>query len=444
MKKHILLTMVVLIGAWGFGQTPDPQAVPAGPVEVSDGTNSAPRYEENVRPLSGVQSYDLGIRTDRLNVLTPSFTLSESYGTNPGLLFGSQSEPVWSSTTTLGGALQMARGNAKRLFSMSYLGSAQLSSYDSNLNTQIHSLEITQAIKAGRWDFLFGDTLRYQPNAYGASAPLLYAGSNVVQQSGFRPEVTPNDTVLSQQANQLTSTAVGQVSYGLSRTSVLTASASYGILRYLDGNFLDTQQFNASGGFDHRIGRNTVGVGYTYSRFMYDDLAQNFATNTVQLTFARRLLGRVTFAAGAGPTFTTTTIGSISNTNVDLSARASLQYANNRSTLDLSFSRAVTGGSGVTPGAVTNAISAGAERKLTRTISWSANGGYARNSSEASGTDFDTYYIATGVSHMVGRYMSISVGYRGQKQTSDSSFANLSTNSVVASFVWKFRPIRLQ
>jgi hypothetical protein len=443
MKKQLVLASVLLIAACGFGQTADPQSVPAGPVETEN-ASTAPRYEENVRPLSGVQNYDLGYRADRFNLLTPSFAFSEAYGTNPGLSFGTNTEPVWASTTTVGGSLDMERGNARRLFTTSYQGSGQFSSYDSSLNTHLHKFDVTQSVQSGRWDFLIGDAVTYQPNAYGASAPLIYAGNQVPTDSGFSPGVTPNSTILTQQANQISNTAVGQLSYGLSRMSVLTANGSFGILRYLDGGFLDSKQFTAGGGFDHKFGRNTVGVSYNYARFMYDGLAPDFDTNTVQLTYARRVVGRFTFAIGAGPMITKITTGSVTDTQLDVSARASFEYAGNRSRMGIGYTRGVTGGSGLTPGAVTDSITGSGERQLTRSVSWNFAGGFSRNSATLTATEFNTVYVSTGIAHLVGRYVSISMGYRGQKQTSNSSIQDLSTNAVVASVVWHFRPVRLR
>ena len=97
MKRNLLLLSITLIAAFAFGQSTDAPAPPTdAPAPPLSGTTEAPtnpssaRYEENVRPLSGVQEFDLGYRTDRMNVLTPSFTFSEGYGTNPGLSTGSQ------------------------------------------------------------------------------------------------------------------------------------------------------------------------------------------------------------------------------------------------------------------------------------------------------------------------------------------------------------------
>jgi hypothetical protein len=442
MKKYLLLMSIVLVAVGGVAQTEVPE--PPVPTSTETAASSAPRYEDNVRPLSGVQNFDLGNRADRMNVLTPSFTLSESYGTNPGLTFGADDPTVWGSTTNIGGSLRLARGDTRKLLSLSYGGSAQISGYNSDLNTQIHSLEFTQTVTAGRWTYLVGDTFTYQPNAFAANGAFLYPGSDAGTGSTIQPGIAPDTSILSQQNPQLNNTAIGQVTYGLSRASTVTGSFSYGILHYLEGDFLDTRQLNATGGYDHRFGRNTVGVEYTYSKFMYENLVQNFDTNTVQMTYGRRLLGRFSIALGAGPTFRSANFGGISTHDVDVSGRASLRYAGNRTGLSLSYDRGVTGGSGVTAGAITDSLSASADRNLTPTLSGNFSIGFSKNKSDSVGAEFNNVTVGTGVSRSIGRYMSLSLGYRGQRQTGNNASSNLSTHSVVASFMWHFRPVRLQ
>jgi hypothetical protein len=449
MKTSLLLFSVLLGAVNCLGQATEPPPPAATGVQVAD-TNPLPRYEDNVRPLSGVQNFDVGTRTEYMNVLIPAFTFSGSYGTNPGLQSGTQGETVWGYTTNLGGSLDMMRGSAAKLFSMSYRGSAQLNSYNSSLNTQIHSLDMTESITTGRWTYVLGDTLSYQPNAYGAYAPLLFPGIGTgIPGGGLQNGVTPNDTVLTSQNTQLSNTSIGQVTYGLSRASSVTGSVSYGILHYLEGDLLDNRQLNATGGFDHRFGRNTMGVSYTHSRFMYDNIDQNFYTNTIHLTYGRRVIGRFSLSLEAGPTLRTLTTGSNSSTSTDVSGSASFQYTSNRTNFSLGYARAVTGGSGVLIGAITDTVSFSADRRLSHTLSANAAAGYSKNSeintgNTVTGTDYKTFFVGAGISQQIGRYLSFGLGYRGQRQTSDLAIANLTSHSAVVTMQWRFRPLRLK
>jgi hypothetical protein len=232
----------------------------------------------------------------------------------------------------------------------------------------------------------------------------------------------------------------------LSRSSVLTGSVSYGVLHYLDDNFLDTREVKVTGGYDRSFGHNIMGVKYTYSRFMYDNVDANFYTNTMQATYGRRIIGRLSFNLGAGPVFRTTTTGTTSRTDAEISAHAGLMYYGSRTNVQLMYERAVTGGSGITVGALTNSVSASLDRQLTRNLSGQVTTGFARNTSDSLGNElsFNTFYAGTGISHPVGRHGSVALGYRGQRQTSSNQVAQFSTHSVVVSLVWNVRPIRLK
>lgn len=444
MKSYFLLLTTVLIAATVVAQNAEPPVAPA--IGVED-TAPAParRYEDNVRPLSGVQNFDLGGRVDRMNVLIPAFTMSGSYGTNPANQTGSQGETVWGYTTNIGGSLQMMRGSTARLFSLAYQGSAQLNSYDSDVNTQVHSLDLTQTITSGRWTYVLGNTLAYQPNAYGAHPALLYPGIDSGTPGGeLRPGITPNDSILNSPNSQISNTSVGQITYGLSRVSSLTGSFSYGMLHFLEGDLLDTRQLSATGGFDRRFGRNTIGVSYTYSRFMYDHFDESFDTNTIHLTYGRRLLGRFSMTLAAGPTFRNRNTGSMSEVSTDVSGSATLQYASTRSTLAMSYARAVTGGSGVTAGAITDSIAVSGDRKLSRTFSANANAGYTINSEMfGAGTDYKTLFVGAGFARTIGRYLTFGLGYRGQQQTGNLASAEFTSHSAVVSMQWRFRPVRI-
>lgn len=449
MKKLVLALSIILLSSPMLAQSTQPLAQstqpPAPPLTGTvDDTDTAPppRYEENVRPLSGVQDFDLGNRTELFNLLTPTFNFSQAYGTNPGLRTVTQGETIWGSTTAVGGSLQLMRAGTNQQLSMSYKGAALINSSDSSLNTQIHSLELSETINTGRWNYVLGNNLSYEPNATGASAPLLFPATDYG--SGFRPGISPNDTILTEQNTRLSNTIVGQVSYGLSRASMATANLSYGILHYTNNDFLDTRQLNSTGSYDHKIGRNTIGVGYTYSKFMYAHADENFETNSLEFTCGRRVVGRISVDGAIGPTFIIIHSGAVAFTDIRPTGRANFRYTGNLLNLAVGYSRAVTGGSGITSGALTDSVSGSVQRKLSQSLTANLSAGYSRNRGADGTSVFDNFSVTAGILRNIGRYMSLSLGYNGQQQTSNVSFANLSSNSVVMSLQWRFRPIRLQ
>lgn len=441
MRKLALALSSILLVSASFAQSIPPPAPPvAGSLDTSEPA-PPPRYEDNVRPLGGVQNYDLGNRTDLFNLLTPTFDFSQSYGTNPGLQTVKGGETVWGATTSVGGSLQLMRTSTSQQFSMTYRGAAQLNSYNSALNTQVHALSLSESLGVGRWHYVFGNDLSYEPNAFGATLPFLFPG---MDGTGFRPGLGPDSTILTPQNTRLSETPMAQVSYGLSRSSVVTGNVSYGILHYTNDGFLDTRQLTSTGSYNHSFGHNTVGVAYTYSKFMYANADEDFNTQALEFSYARRIIGRVSIELGAGPTFTNIHVGPISFLNTTANGKANIKYAGNKTDLNFGYTRAVTAGSGITPGTITDDISGSIHRKLSHTFSINGSVRYVLNSGTAAPTNFNSSLFAADITRDVGRYLSMSIGYNGQGQTGNVSTANIASHAAVVSLRWRFRPVRLQ
>lgn len=444
MKKYLLIFAILGLGLTAFGQTQQPPTPPiTANVDLGEPV-PPPRYEDNVRPLSGIQNFDVGTRTELMNQFIPSFDFSTGYGTNPGLNYGIPGETIWGWTTNAGGSLRLTRGNARKLFSLNYHGNAQFNSYNSDLNTQIHSLDLSQSVTAGRWTVVVGDTLSYLPNAYGGYLPSLFPGTTPQSGSDFKPGVSPSATVITQQNTQLNNTALGQITYGLSRVSTLTGSASYGVLHYIDGNLIDSRQFTSTGGYDHRFGRNTIGMAYTYTKFMYPDLDQSFDTHAVHFTYGRRIIGRWSVDFAAGPTFSRSKTAGVQMNDIQGSGSANLRYSGARSNFGVGYTRAVTSGSGVTLGAVTDSVNFSADRRLSRTYAVNLSMAYSRNAGTTLGNDYNTILGGAGITHDLSPYVAVSLGYTGQRQTSNLAFASFSSQTVMFSLHWRLRPVRME
>lgn len=443
MKKITLAISILLFAAATAAQNPAP--VPAPPLSGTLDTDSTPtpRYQDNVRPLGGVQNFDLGDRTDLFNLLSPALDISQSYGTNPGMRMGPNGETVWGGLSNLGGSLRFEKASQDQQFSMSYRGAAQINSYDSTYNTQAHSLKVVEGITAGRWNYVFGDEFSFEPNAYGASSPLLFPGTDSGP-GGFRPGLGPDSTIYTLPNTRLSNTAIGQVSYGLSRNSILSGSVSYGLLHYTDLDLLDSKQLNANGGYTHRFGRNTIGLNYTYSDFRFSQINENFNTHVVEFAYGRRIIGRWAVELAAGPTLINSHVLTTNTNDLDVNARATIQYAGPKTNFGGGYTRGVTAGAGIAPGAVTDSFSGNYRRRLSQTFTFDANGGYSRNSAANLSTTYNTVFAVANVTHQMGRYITVSFGYSGQKQTSNQAFANLSSHAAVVTLHWGFRPIRLE
>lgn len=438
MKRIAIIMLLVTAATVAMGQEQAPTPAVSGAVQDS---TAAPTYVPSDKPLSGVEYQDIGASSASRNIFSPSFTVSSGWVSNaPRLTKGSSYDG--SGLTSLSGTIQLNRDSKNNVTSLSYTGGGQIYSADSGLNGQFHALNVSEQFIAGRWTFLVADALTYQNDAFVTAPSLLAPGLPGYGGFGYKPGVVPDESLIGQNIARINNASSGQFTYGFTRKTTLTGNFSYGVLHYIDAGFLNSNQWNAGGGLDHRFGRNTVGVNYSLTRFSYENYFEEFDSHNVQVVFSRVLTGRWSFQAGGGPSIVVTNFGPVRDTKVYGGATAGFHYHRSNSDIGIRYSRAVTNGAGVVPGAITDSVGVELSRKLTRAMSANLSGGYARNSGIYVNSGFNTFYAGTGISHQLGRYSTASIGYSLQRQTG-SNYPGLINQGVTVSLRWGFRPIVL-
>src|SRR5512146_1244666 len=394
MKHGVLILFLLILATTAVGQAQSAPPAPAAPVSgsVQDQPTTPDSYEPANQPLSGVETQDIGLPSSARNTLIPTFTVSGGWDSNAPRLASSGSDSA-SGSAAFSGGLTLNRDYGKgNTTSLSYMGGEQLYTIDSELNSQFHRLFLEQTLVAGRWSFLVSDGLSYQKDAYANAPPMLFPGLYFGPGGTlFRPGVTPGESIIGQNTPRINNTSAGQVSYGFSRATALTASFSYGLLQYFDTNaYLSNRQMAAGGGLDHKFGRNTIGVNYSYSKFSYDDIPVKFDTHTVQLMYSHVLTGRWSFEVGGGPSIVVSNYAFLDSREVYGTGQAALHYHMPTSDWSVHYGRSVTNGSGVLPGAISDEVGVGASRQLRKSMTVNFSGGYARNSGAFTDSSFNT------------------------------------------------------
>lgn len=437
MKPIAIIISIAVLATAALGQTGQTPA-PAATGTVQD-ASSTPTYEPTDTPLSGVQYQDIGISSSSRNTLIPFFTVSSGWTSNPPRL-SQASNYDGSGVTSLSGSIQLLRDSKNNFTSLDYTGGGQIYTADSGLNGQFHKFDFTQRFIAGRWTFQVADGLTYQNDAFITAPALLFPGLPGFGGFGYKPGVVPDESIIGQNIARINNGASGQVTYGFTRKTTFTSNFSYGILNYIDAGFLNSRQWNAGGGLDHKFGRNTVGVSYGLTRFSYDNYFEEFDSHNIQVNFSRVLTGRWSFQAGGGPSVVVTNFGPIKTTKIFGGATVGFTYHRNNSNIGIHYTRAVTNGAGVIPGAISDTIDVNLNRKLSRAVSANISGGYARNSGLYVNSGFNTFYLGAGLSRDLTRYTVASLGYTLQRQTG-TAYPGLTNQGVTVSLRWGFRPI---
>jgi hypothetical protein len=298
------------------------------------------------------------------------------------------------------------------------------------------------------------------------------------------------------------SLAEGQ--YYLSPKSAVTGIGGYAFTHFFDNgqagtSFISSSQVSGQAAYDRVLTPHTqVGLVYGYQGFDFSVVGTAFHADVIEGMYGHRVSGRMDLLLGAGPEVTfidtqsavcsnpivppvfCTLLGgtikstTVENTQVSVAAQARLRYQLPKTSLDLSFERFESSGSGLFTGAQTNIVHLYAFRPLSRVWTAFTDIGFAYNTriqpltpvqvSACSGTtsspsacpanDATSYmygFVGGGVHRSFGRNFHAFFNYQFNELAFNSSFCigkgacDRISNRQVATFGldWTPRPIRI-
>src|SRR5713226_8562030 len=321
----VVLGGLVLLGPMAKGQDPStgPQK-PIPPVGAEQSTSATrpgeegtvraqePKVIPDARPLAGAQNLALGAIAFNHLFLQPSFnvtTQAERFPDNSVLANGNNFQYL----SYLTGRLGLNRTSGRSELLLDYTAGGTFSNNPIQGNAAIQNLDFSDTIRWGRWSQLFGDQFSYlseSPFGFGGLGGLSFLGSGLGSGLGgvlgsspsFRPDLLPNQSILTNHAPRISNAAIVQTDYELSRSSSLTFVGSYGVMRFIDAGFQDSSNVLVQAGYNHTLSRkNSVSVHYRYNVFLFSNVSQRIDDHTVQLTYGRKVTGRLSFRIGGGP-----------------------------------------------------------------------------------------------------------------------------------------------
>jgi hypothetical protein len=463
MKKRIVWIVVLLtaVGAWAQEPTStsstgdssskpnsEPKALePDKPLYQQ--TDEPPAQEAKPQPVwnSGVATSGVGGDTPfRHPVLTPSFNFVQSVQSQESTVGNGM---IWHGQQTVAGALsfQWDIGQSGTLLynGTGYWNSTGSATQDQGAQT-VQQLGYSQKFHIGRWMFSVVDQVNYSPQSmfgfgglqglYGSSAlGGISSGSSIP--SGVLPGTSPSQSILTTNAPRVSNTTAGEAEYSLTARDAIRFGGNYGLIRGIDDNLLDGNQYSLTAGFDHRIDpSNTLGITYVYAAYSLPNGQETGRTNSVGLSYSRRLTGRLSAQAYAGAQMTHMLQSGVPTDNLGWGANATLTYARTRNSASLNFYHGVSGGSGVFAGANTTTIQGGFTHTFSPRVNAGVIGGYARNEQLQQGSQYiNNYFVGAQASRSLGRDFSLYFGYALQRQTLSSSVvAPLAFNGIQHSF----------
>jgi hypothetical protein len=446
-----------------------PLASAADNAEGDDASADPQKLAPDTRALTGIQDLSIGMPRTTHSYWQPHVDLVSTVDSNP---LNAKGMNGWTSWTSFNGGIDLHRNAENSAMTLSYFGGGSLSNDGNSSNGVVQGLNLSEKLTYRRYTISFLDQFLYAPQtALGSSG--IPGGSTL--SGGGTPGLgggyAPGQLVLTSRGQRVTNATDAEVDAFLSARTSLTFVAGYSLLDSFDNDLLNYGNVILSAGYNYQMSRaNTLGLSYQFSSFNYSNFNQAIKTNTVLVSYGRRITGRLAFQLAGGPDIaflrtpitppagTTGGTGSgstSSTTQVYGSFNTSLQYQLRRVGMTAAYSHGVSGGSGVLAGSVADTVTGSVNSQLSRTFSVGWNVGYSRNKGLAvsgtttAGQAYDYWFTGANLNHPWGRSMNVFLSYQLQYQTSSATLCtpgaicptSLTRNQISFGFGWHRQPI---
>lgn len=235
----------------------------------------------------------------------------------------------------------------------------------------------------------------------------------------------PAQPILTLNTVSINNMVTSSYSHRLDHSTSLGISSSYGILRFPDGNGLETNTFQVGPQLTRRLNaRNSLSGQYSFSRFSYTESTITMETQSAMSGYQRTWSRRLTTSVSAGPEWIQSSANNSIPASTDLSVNASATYTVNKSmTATLGYTQAASGGAGVATqvGVRNQDATAGLTMQHGKNLNLSVTGGYRRTEGLQKAGVTNGKFVGMSTSRRWGRYIVSSANYTATQQSSSSA-----------------------
>jgi len=356
---------------------------------------------------------------------------SARYGQNADFYGGSLGD---SENAMLSGNVEYANGFKRRPFSLTFGGGYSWNiggtSYGDGL---FENFLLSQGIVGRKWNIQVSDDVSYMKEAPitgfsgvpGTGEPI----------SGPNPSPPSSQTILTLNTRTVSNTVSGEFERNLNYATTLSVGGSSELMRYPDGNGLDTSAQMANAGLTRRLNaRNSLSGQYSFTDYSYpgNNLAtpiSGLVTNTALFGYQREWNRRITTNVSVGPEWISSLNSAVVPSSTTVAGSASVIDQFRFGSASVNYSRATSGGAGFLDGSQVDSITAGFAREFEKKLTINLTGGYMRTSGLANqGTsglanqgEYDSKLGAAMATLRLSRYFTAFASYTGTDQATPSS-----------------------
>ena len=324
-------------------------------------------------------------------------------------------------TSTPSVSLDYANENQRHPFSLNYSGGYTWTLAGPSYSTGLFQrLSLSQRFEWRKWNMRVSDDVSYRPQAPTTG----FSGIPGIGEpiGGPGPNSPPTQTILTLNSRVVQNSVNGEIERSLKYRSHLSVGGGTSLLRYPDGDGLDTNTQMANAGLTWRLNpRNSASFDYRFSQFSYPGYGLTFITNTGLFGFHRTWSKRVDSDLSAGPQWTSGSHGAAIPSSIGVAVDAAVNYQFRSVSAGLNYNRGTNGGSGYEFGSKSDTLTANFSRQFGRDLHFGAEGGYTHTTGLRNNEVINSEHGGAQASRRIGRFISVFANYTAMNQSSNST-----------------------
>jgi hypothetical protein len=328
-----------------------------------------------------------------------------------------------SQNAILSGDVDYANGFKRRPFSLTFGGGYSWNiagaSYGSGL---FENLAVSQGILGRKWNIQLSDDIGYWKEAPVAGFSGVPGTGEPV--GGPNPSPPSSQTILTLNTRSVSNVVSGEFGHTLNYSTSLNVGGSWIVLRYPDGNGLDTNAETANAGLSRRLNaRSSISGQYSFTYFNFPDNnlslpVTSFASSAAFFGYQRAWNRQISTSVSIGPEWTSSSNSAVVPSSTSVAGSASLSDQTRFGSASLIYTRGVSGGGGYLVGAEVNTVSGTFSREFERKLTLGASGSYFSTSSLDNGGDVSGKCGAATATLRLSQYLTTFASYTATDQSS--------------------------
>jgi hypothetical protein len=366
-----------------------------------------------------------------------SATLSASFRYSQSAEFA-QDYGDWQ-TATSSGDVTYANGSARHPRMLNYAGGYTWklagAPYSSGF---FQRLAISQGMLWKHWSLSLSDDVSERPQAPTT-------GFSGVAGTGEPIASVPSasQSILTVNTRTVDNLATIQLADRLSAATSLSVDAASELMRFPDGNGLDTDTLTLGGAVTRRLNaRNNASAQYALSRFTYPDNGLSIDSSSPMFGFTRAWNRTTSTNISVGPEWVSSNNKSAIPSSTVLSINAGIAYQLHQGMAAFSYSRGTEGGSGLMVGSTADSLSASLSREIQKQFTVEATADYRRTQGLGTKGVVDSKIAAVQASTQLSRHLSCFASYTAATQSSSAQLPSNALSQLIqtASFGMVYSP----